>query len=81
MPHIPIPALERRAALCPVPHHAEEADVLSHRELVEENIVLRTDSERGAHLVHLSADVEAVDESRAGGGGEQACEGTHRGES
>ena len=78
MPHIPIHALERRAALCHVPHHAEEADVFSHGELVEENIVLRTDSERCPHLVHLSADVEAVDESRARGGGEQACEGTHK---
>ena len=53
-------------------HHAEEEDVLAHREAGEEHVVLRAEAHVAADALHARRDVVAVDGRLAAGGVVQA---------
>ena len=52
--------------------------MLHDRQIGNEHVVLRTKTEAASRLGHVSADVEAVDESLPGGGRVHAGQDGHR---
>lgn len=59
-------------------HLCEEEQVLPDGEVVEQDVVLRTEAQAAADQGHVLADVVAVDVGPAAGGRKQPCEEGHK---